>query len=106
MGIFDANGNELNHAAFVLNESSESAAFVVRIEPRANDWLKADNISGVAVLARRTGSSDAFQNLGVAPINLSAFVNSSVDFDVKLAASAVSVPVARFLIPLRVTPNP
>jgi hypothetical protein len=103
--ITDADGVPLGYVAQALPEGTESGVLEVRVPCSAGRFLTAADDPIVRVLARRTGSGDAFVDLQSAPYDLTPHDGETVAFDVKLLTGAVSANTT-FAVPVRVTPRP
>lgn len=103
--ITDTNGAAITVLSMSLAAGQVSAVLVMRVPCLAGQLLAADANPSAAVLARRTGSGDAFADLAVAPIALTPFDGQTVEFDLKVSASTVT-GVQRVAIPVRVTYSP
>ncbi|MET0646373.1 MAG: hypothetical protein ABW208_07105 [Pyrinomonadaceae bacterium] len=100
--ITDSAGAAITVLSMSLAAAQESAVLTVRVPCLAGQFLAADSNPSASVLARRTGSGDAFADLAVAPISLTPFDGQTVEFDLKVSASALT-GVRRVAIPVRVT---
>lgn len=103
--VTDTNGQQITAVNLTVNESSESGVFVIRFKALANYKLTAPANSLITVLARKTGSGATFQNIAANPIDVSPFANTVVDYDLKIAAATVNLPIERVALPVRLTPN-
>jgi hypothetical protein len=104
--VLDANGNPLTHVADSLSEN-EVWTFTVSVPCVAGMVLVADvpEDAPATVLARVTGSGDAFVDLAANPITLTEFDGETVDFDIRVEVGDVP-GLARVSLPVRVTFNP
>ncbi len=105
--ITDTTGQPLLYVGLRLeNELTDSAVIVARIPCAAGKWLSASPVSpGASVMARRTGSGDAFVHLAVTPIDLTPFDGQTVQFDFKVRANDVS-GLVRMALTVRVGYTP
>lgn len=104
--ITDTSGQPLLYVNLHLSENSESVVIVARIPCAAGLYLAATESASARVMARRTGSGDAFADLATDPISLAAWDGSSIDFDFKVEALSVSSGLVRLALPARVTARP
>jgi hypothetical protein len=72
-----------------LTEETESSVFVVRVPCLAGQKLRSDPNPYAQVLARESGSGDAFQDIAASPIDLAPYAGTLTLFDVKVAALSV-----------------
>lgn len=105
MSITDTDDNPLAYVPIVVEEETESAVLVIRVLCVAGMFLTCAESASAQVLLRRTGTSDAFVDIADAPIDLSPDVGQTVDFDLKVAASAVA-GFERVALSVRVTSAP
>lgn len=103
--ITDTNDAALTSVSLVLTESTSSGVLVIRVPCQAGQYLASTVDSLAQVLARRTGSGAAFVDIAVAPILLTPYAGSTVEFDVKVSAQAVT-GLQRVALPVRVTYTP
>lgn len=104
--ITDATGAPLLYVNLNLNASTDSGVVVGRVPCAAGKWLTASPAqSGASVLARRTGSGDAFQDLATSPIDLTPYDGSTVSFDFKVHSNAIT-GFERVALPVRVSYAP
>ncbi len=103
--ITDTSDVVLTHVALSLAAESESQVIVVRVPCVAGMSLAAGEAAAAQVLARRTGSGEAFVDLHDSPILLTPWAGATLEFDLKVAASAVAGR-AFAALPVRVTFNP
>lgn len=104
--ITDANGQEITDNSFQMSDNSESPVFTIYVRALTNYKLTATTDSITTVLARKTGSGAAFQNIAANPIDLTPFANTVVAYDYKVSAADVSVPRNSRAVRFRCTPNP
>jgi hypothetical protein len=100
--ITDTTGNAITVLSMSLAQNSESPVLVIEIPATAGMSLTAGSDPAAQVLARRTGSGDAFVDIAAAPILLTPFAGTVVQFDVKLHAAAFSGLIKRVALPVRV----
>lgn len=104
MNITDTNNQPITALPVSLVEDSDCAIVVIRVPCEANRYLAAVEHGSAQVLARRTGSGDAFVDLADTPISLTPYAGTTVDFDLKIHAGSVS-GVVHTAIPVKVTSN-
>lgn len=104
--ITDTSGAPLLYVNLHLSENSESVIVVARVPCAAGKFLAGPADESAQVLARRTGSGDSFVNLATSPIDLSAWAGSTISFDFKVHALAVSAGLHHVALRVRVTFNP
>ena len=100
--IKDATGNTITVLSMSLAQNNDSSVFVIEVPAVAGMSLTADADPAAQVLARRTGSGDAFTDIAASPILLTPFAGITVQFDVKLHAAAFSGLIKRVALPVRV----
>lgn len=103
--ITDTSGQPLLYVNLRLDEGADSVVIVARIPCRAGKFIATDNDARASVLARRTGSGDAFVNVADDPIDLTPYDGTNTDFDFKVRAGSVT-GLERVALPVRVTFNP
>lgn len=103
--VTDSNGAAVTLLSMSLAENTESSVIVIRVPCLAGQFLAADGEPAAQVLARLTGSGAAFVDISAAPIDLTPHAGQTVEFDLKVAAGAVT-GVNRVAISVRVTYNP
>ncbi len=80
--IYDSDGNEFPYLQLSILSGQQSNVVVIGVD--AGDYmLTATQDSNTQVLARRNGTSDAFQDISITPIDLSA-LSGRILFDVKI----------------------
>lgn len=103
--ITDTSGQPLLYVNLRLDENTDSVVIVARVPCLAGKFLASAVDARAAVLARRTGSGDAFVDLADAPISLTEFDGEAVEFDFKVHAGNVT-GLQRVALAVRVTFNP
>ncbi len=103
--ITDTDGNPLTHVALVQQPETVSAVIVVRVACAAGQYLAVSAEPTARVLARRTGSGNAFVDLADEPISLTEFDGLEVTFDLKVSTSATASRT-RVALPVKVTYQP
>jgi phage terminase large subunit-like protein len=104
--ITDTSGQPLLYVNLSLTELTDSPVVVVLVPCAAGKWLAASPVVAAAyVEARRTSSGDLFQDLSVAPIDLTPWDGQTISFDFKVHANDVS-GLQRVALPVRVTFQP
>jgi hypothetical protein len=104
--ITDTGGAPLIYINLTLEAAHDSVVIVGRVPCRAHQFLTASpSLSAASVLARRTGSGDPFVDLGSAPVDLTPYDGTTVSFDFKVRAAAVT-GFERVALPVRVSFNP
>lgn len=110
--ISDTSDQPLTYLSLRQVEQLDSAVFVVRVPAQVSRWLAADDNDYLRVLARRSGTADAFVDLATSPIDLTPFAGIdgfgtlfTVDFDIKVHTNAVTAN-RREGVNLKVTFNP
>lgn len=104
--ITDAGGSPLMYVNLQLPASTDSVVVVGLVPCSAGRFLTAAPLnSSASVLARRTGSGDAFQNLATSPINLAPYDGETISFDFKVHSQAIT-GFARVALPVRVSYSP
>jgi hypothetical protein len=103
--ITDTNGTPLSSLPLTLVELTDSAPVVIRVPCAAGLFLASPGHESAQVLARRSGTSDAYADLSTDPLDLSPYAGTVVEFDLKIHTLAVSASVFA-AIPLVVTANP
>lgn len=86
----DSVGVPLSLVPFELDEGETTPLFVARVPCHAGRTLAADADAGLTVEARPTGSGDPFVDIAATPYDLTPFDGSTVPFDFRLTAGAVS----------------
>jgi hypothetical protein len=99
--IADTNNVPLLFVNLRLDEGEDSVVVVARIPCAAGKVLASISDARAAVLARRTGSADAFVDIAASPISLTEFDGEDVDFDFKVHAGTVT-GLQRVALPVRV----
>lgn len=100
--ITDTEGVALTVLSMSLAQNSESPVLVIEVPGVAGMSLTADADTAAAVMARRTGSGDAFVDIAAAPILLTPFAGSTIQFDVKVQTAAFAGLIKRVALPVRV----
>jgi hypothetical protein len=103
--ITDTTGQPLLYVNLRLDEGADSVVVTARIPCAAGRYLAAASDARAAVLARRTGSGDAFADIADTPLSLTEFDGEDVDFDFKVHAGSVT-GLERVALPVRVTASP
>lgn len=103
--ILDTNGIPISALPVSLVENSDSLPVTIRVECVAGRYLASAGHASAQVLARRSGTGDAYADLSVSPLDLTPYDGEIIDFDLKLHAGAVASMLLA-AIRLRVTPNP
>ncbi|MBA3242647.1 MAG: hypothetical protein H0T60_15585 [Acidobacteria bacterium] len=100
--ITDTNDQPLLYVNLRLGEGADSVVIIGRVPCRAGRFLATDSDTRAQVLARRTGSGNAFVDIADAPIDLTEFDGETVEFDFKVSAGEVT-GLERVALPVRVT---
>lgn len=103
--VTDTAGAPVSLISLSLAASSSSAVVELLVPCVAGMYLAASSEAGARVLARRTGSGEAFADLSTSPVLLTPWAGQSVAFDFQVAAGAVEGR-AFMALPVRVTFNP
>jgi hypothetical protein len=104
--ITDTTGQPILYVNLSLTELTDSAVIVAVVPCAAGKWLSAAPVVAAAyVEARRTSSGDLFQDLSVAPIDLTPWDGQTISFDFKVHANNVT-GLQRVALPVRVTYQP
>lgn len=84
--IYDLNDNPLQAAHLSVTENL-SRSFEMRVECRSGYFLRAETVADLTVEARRSGSP-TWTNLETSEIDLSAWLGTRQQFEVRLSAGA------------------
>lgn len=94
-------GERVSYIPVNIIEGGESAPVTLTITPEVEGAEMSTPVSPSAAVWGRI-SPDAYQNLAVTPLDLSAAFGSSVDVDFKVIAAAPLPGVTRVVIPARI----
>lgn len=87
----DENDQPLTGLHYTLAPGQVSAVSVVKVMARAGLRLIAEDSDAARVLARRSGTADAFQDLADSPISLTPWAGTWQTFDIKVEAGAIAI---------------
>ncbi len=104
--ITDSNGSPLVYINLRLDEGAQSVVIVGNVPCSAGMFLTAAADARAQVLARPSGSVDAFIDIAVASVALAPWDGQTIAFDFKVAALSVAAGIERVALPVRVTYNP
>jgi hypothetical protein len=103
--ITDTAGQPLIYVNLRLDENTDSVVIVALIPCKANTFLASDSDGRASVLARRTGSGAAFQDISALPIDLTPYDGTTESFDFMVHSNSVT-GLERVALPVRRTANP
>lgn len=101
--ITDTSNVPLTYMYFLLTESSNGPIVVVRSPGGVGRFLKADDDVDLRILGRRAGTSDAFVDLAITPLELTWA--DPADVEIKAHAEAVTL-IEHRAVTVRSTRNP
>lgn len=92
-----ANGETVSYIPLHLQEGEESVPVTLRVAPEVSDALLRGSVDAAATVMARI-APDAFQDIGVTPIDMAPFFGSSADVDFKIVAADPLPGVTRVLL--------
>lgn len=100
-GILDSEGREFSHLPIDISAGQETSVFILQVKAEPGRTFKQTPAHAFfAFWARRHGTMDAFVDLSAGGIDLTAFPETWVEFDVKGVASAGLVDAEGFAVDL------
>ena len=99
--ITDINDVPITYISMSLQELTDSGVFVIKVPCQALSHLSCPGDSSAKVMARLNGTSDAFIDLAVSPIDLNPYAGQTKSFDIKVHANNVA-GLVRVALPVEV----
>ena len=103
--ITDTSNNPISTVRESAYRNSFGGQFTVRIYCKAGYKIKSHHDPDVQILVRKSGTTDAFQDVAISPVDLTPFVNTYQDFDVKPHIDLEAVRYSSHNLSFLVTPN-
>jgi hypothetical protein len=100
--VTDTTGAAVTILSLSVPQNADSAVVALLIPGVSGMSLTADSDPAAQVLARRTGSGDAFQDVADSPIDLTPYAGETVSFDFTFHGAAFSGIVKRVALPVRI----
>ena len=105
MSITDTSDIPIVYISMSLVELTDSFVFVIKVPCLAQLFLASVINVSAQVLARLNGTADAFVDIAVSPIDLTAFAGETKLFDMKVHANNIN-GLVHAALPVRLTYNP